>query len=58
MVDGEKSCTAETKNSYEAGKVVFESLSTKEDIFDCKVNKISILNLPAILFVLLILLHL
>ena len=39
MVDGgEKSCSAETQESYEVGYELFKAFATKEDIFECKNN--------------------
>ena len=39
LVDGgEKSCSAETQESYEVGYELFKAFATKEDIFECKNN--------------------
>ena len=39
VYDGDKECSAETKESYEASIELFKTLSTKEDIFECGINK-------------------
>ena len=54
--DGVKSCSAETKESYEASKIVFDALATKQDKFDCK-NEMGFI-FPRIIYFLLILLNL
>ena len=61
MVDGgEKSCSAETKESYEAGLEVFKAFATKEDVFVCDGynNGSSFIIISNILFGLIILLNL
>ena len=54
---GEKSCSAETKDSYETFLSVFKAYATNEDIFDCGVNKGSFMDLSNILLVLIIILN-
>ena len=61
MVDGgEKSCSAETKESYEAGLEVFKAFATKEDVFVCDGynNGSGFIIISKILFGLIILLNL
>ena len=54
---GKKSCSAETKDSYETFLSVFKAYATNEDIFDCGVNKGSFMDLSNILLVLIIILN-
>ena len=54
--DGVKSCSAETKESYEANKIIFDALATKQDVFDCK-NEMGFI-FPRIIYFLLVLLNL
>ena len=54
--DGDKSCSAETKDTYEASKKIFDALATKQDKFDCK-NEMGFI-FPRIIYFLLILLNL
>ena len=57
VVDGgDKYCSAETKESYQAAKEVFKAFGTKQDIFDCK-NEMGFI-FPRIIYFLLILLNL
>ena len=58
--DGEKSCSAETKESYEAGLELFNAFATKEDAFVCEgyKNGSSFIIISNILFGLIILLSL
>ena len=39
VYDGDKECSPETKESYEASIELFRAISNKEDIFDCGINK-------------------
>ena len=57
---GEKSCNAETKESYEAGLELFNAYATKEDVFVCDGynNGSSFIIISNILFGLIILLNL
>ena len=52
--DGVKSCSPETKESYEAAKEVFKALTTKQDKYECKMEFI----FPRLIYLLLILLNL
>ena len=55
MVDGGvKSCSAETKDSYEIDYEIFKAFATKEDIFDCK-NKAGFIYLRLIYLMIIIL---
>ena len=54
--DGVKSCSAETKDSYEIHKGYFAATANKQDVFDCK-NEIGFI-FPRIIYFLLILLNL
>ena len=57
---GEKSCNAETKESYEAGLELFNAYATKEDVFVCDGynNGSGFIIISKILFGLIILLNL
>ena len=57
LYGGEKSCSAETKDSYEMSISAFKAFATNEDIFDCGVNKGSFMDLSNILLVLIIILN-
>ena len=53
--NGIKSCAPDTENDYEYNKILYED--TKEDIYDCGVNKGSFMDLSNILLVLIIILN-
>ena len=53
--NGIKSCAPDTEDSYEYNKVLYTD--TKEDIYDCGVNKGSFMDLSIILLVLIIILN-
>ena len=58
VFDGDKECSAETKESYEASIELFKVTSNKEDIFDCGINKSGFIFLRLKYLVILILLFL
>ena len=53
--NGIKSCAPDTEDGYEINKILYED--TKEDIYDCGVNKGSFMDLSNILLVLIIILN-
>ena len=48
-------CTAETKESYQAAKVLFDAFKSEGDILDCGTSKAGYINLSVLSFILIIL---